>query len=76
MAIATPMFVQFIVDNVITPGGNDAYMDLLAIAIGILAVIQFVFSLLRARTLVKLQTRLDWNLMSRFFERLLKLPID
>ncbi|HGH7173377.1 TPA: peptidase domain-containing ABC transporter [Bacillus wiedmannii] len=74
LAIATPMFVQFIVDNVITPGGNDAYMNLLAIAIGILAVIQFVFSLLRARTLVKLQTRLDWNLMSRFFERLLKLP--
>ncbi|OJE39120.1 hypothetical protein BAQ47_13050 [Bacillus tropicus] len=74
LAIATPMFVQFIVDNVITPGGNDAYMSLLAIAIGILAVIQFVFSLLRARTLVKLQTRLDWNLMSRFFERLLKLP--
>lgn len=74
LAIATPMFVQVVVDQVITPGGEANYMNVLGIAIILLVVIQFIFTLFRSRTLVWLQTRLDWNLMSRFFNHLLQLP--
>ncbi|WP_257349960.1 peptidase domain-containing ABC transporter [Pseudalkalibacillus decolorationis] len=73
LAVATPMLVQFIVDKVIV-AENHSYLKLLSIPIILLVVIQFVFSLLRTRTLVKLQNRLDWNLMTKFFNRLLKLP--
>ncbi|WP_051428412.1 peptidase domain-containing ABC transporter [Bacillus sp. J33] len=73
MAVATPMFVQFIVDNVIVKE-NMTYIDFLFIPIVLIVIIQFVFSLLRTRTLVHLQNRLDWNLMTEFFTRLLKLP--
>ncbi len=73
MAVATPMSVQFIVDNVIVKE-NMTYIDFLFIPIILIVIIQFVFSLLRTRTLVHLQNRLDWNLMTTFFTRLLKLP--
>ncbi|WP_347553084.1 peptidase domain-containing ABC transporter (plasmid) [Pseudalkalibacillus hwajinpoensis] len=73
LAVATPMFVQFIVDNVII-AKNRTYIDFLFIPILLLIIVQFVFSLLRTRTLVRLQNRLDWNLMTTFFTRLLKLP--
>ncbi|MBD1383210.1 peptidase domain-containing ABC transporter [Metabacillus arenae] len=73
LAVATPMLVQFIVDHVIV-AENKNLIDLLALPIILLVAIQFVFSLLRTRTVVKLQNRLDLNLMTRFFNRLLKLP--
>jgi ATP-binding cassette, subfamily B, bacterial len=75
LAVATPMTVQFMVDNVIMGENNGNYIGILTIAIATLVVVQFVFSWLRAKTLVKLQNRLDINLMNRFFKRLLQLPI-
>ncbi|MGR6342490.1 peptidase domain-containing ABC transporter [Priestia megaterium] len=74
LAIVTPMSVQFIVDNVIMKEDNYNFTGILPIALILLVALQFIFFLLRARTLVYLQNRLDWNLMERFFSSLLKLP--
>lgn len=73
LALITPMATRYLLDYVILP--EDAtYMGQVLIGMISLMIVYTIISLLRGRILVQLQNRLDLRLMSRFFDRLLRLP--
>ncbi len=72
--LATPIFTKVIVDQIIPFGLSDELM-LIGLGMVILLCAQFVTTLLRGLVLLYLQTRIDMQMMLRFFEHLLALPI-
>ncbi|MBO9131337.1 peptidase domain-containing ABC transporter [Bacillus sp. 165] len=73
IALVTPVVTQYLIDHVILPKNTSIMNGLLLGMVGLL-IVHLLVTLLRARFLVTLQNRLDWSLMSRFFDRLLRLP--
>lgn len=73
LALITPMATRYLLDYVILPE-DSTYMGQVLIGMACLIVVYTIISLVRGRILVQLQNRLDLRLMSRFFDRLLRLP--
>ncbi|MFC4767338.1 peptidase domain-containing ABC transporter [Effusibacillus consociatus] len=73
LTILTPMITQYLVDMVMIPK-EVGLLGGIAVGMGCLLVAQIFFTFLRARFLVTFQIALDWQLMSRFFGHLLRLP--
>jgi ATP-binding cassette, subfamily B, bacterial len=73
LALITPMATRYLLDYVILPEDSMFMYQILIGMVG-LTFIYLVISFIRGRILVQLQNRLDLLLMSRFFERLLRLP--
>ncbi|AMQ71643.1 MULTISPECIES: peptidase domain-containing ABC transporter [Bacillus] len=71
--VAMPVLIQFVIDRIIVPD----YRELLnAFLIGICGIILFhsLFSFIRGKILINLHNVLDYDIQSRFFKHLLKLP--
>jgi ABC-type bacteriocin/lantibiotic exporter with double-glycine peptidase domain len=71
--LTTPIGVQYSIDYI----GENLEMNLLYLFGLILFIIftgEFIFSFIRARILVYLKIKIDWSLMSTFFNKLLTLP--
>lgn len=73
LALITPMATRYLLDYVILPE-DSAYMSQILVGIICLVVVYLIISFIRGRILVQLQNKLDLLLMSRFFDRLLRLP--
>ncbi|MEF3313808.1 peptidase domain-containing ABC transporter [Paenibacillus sp. GYB004] len=73
LALAAPISIRVLIDEVILPK-ETGFLHAIGIGFAALAFVQTLFLLLRSRTLVLLQNRLDWSLMSAFLGRLLRLP--
>lgn len=73
LALITPMATRYLLDYVILPK-DSAFMTPIFIGMICLIAAYLMVSFIRGRILVRLQNKLDLLLMSRFFERLLRLP--
>ncbi|MEC1543695.1 peptidase domain-containing ABC transporter [Bacillus halotolerans] len=71
--VAMPVLIQFVIDRIIVPN----YMELLNVfLVGISGLILFhsLFTFIRGKTLITLHNALDYDIQSKFFKHLLKLP--
>ncbi|SDZ16259.1 peptidase domain-containing ABC transporter [Thermoactinomyces sp. DSM 45892] len=68
-----PQLTQWITDQVIIPS-NKEYLTILGIGVLGLFLFHQIFSYLRSFFIVKLQTNMDYALMSTFISRLFHLP--
>lgn len=74
-ALLTPLFMQTVVDQVLTGGDRDL-LALLGVSFLLLLVIQTVVSALRTWTLVWLSTHFNHSWIGNVFRHLLSLPQD
>jgi ATP-binding cassette subfamily B protein len=73
LGLAVPVFTQVLVDRIL-PMGVTSVMTMLGLGMLALALSQAVTSYLRAALLIRLQARVDAQLMLGFFSHLLTLP--
>lgn len=74
LAIASPFFLQLVVDRVVVGRDRDL-LAVLGIGFGLLAVIIAIVVALRAWLGVYISTRLNLQLLDTLFARLLRLPL-
>lgn len=74
-AILAPYFMQLVVDRVL--GGDDwNLLTVLGLGFAMLAVITAAVKALRAWVIVYLSTHLNYQMVSRLFRHLLRLPLE
>lgn len=71
--VAMPIFIQFVIDKIIVPDYRDLLNIFLA-GIGGLILFNTLFTFLRGRILITLHNALDYEIQTRFFSHLLRLP--
>ncbi|HSQ10666.1 MAG TPA: peptidase domain-containing ABC transporter, partial [Burkholderiaceae bacterium] len=74
LAIASPFFLQLVVDRVVVGRDRDL-LAVLGIGFGILAVMIAIITALRSWLGVYISTRLNLQLLDTLFARLLRLPL-
>jgi ATP-binding cassette subfamily B protein RaxB len=74
LAIASPFFLQLVVDRVVVGRDRDL-LAVLGIGFGLLAIMIAVITALRAWLGVYISTRLNLQLLDTLFARLLRLPL-
>ena len=74
LAIASPFFLQLVVDRVVVGRDRDL-LALLGIGFGLLAVMIAIITALRSWLGVYISTRLNLQLLDTLFARLLRLPL-
>ena len=73
-AIATPFFLQLVIDRVLV--GRDAdFLTVLGVAFGVLVVIQTMVTGLRAWVGVYLSTQINVRMLADLFAQLVRLPL-
>src|SRR6267154_244721 len=73
-AIASPFFVQIVVDRVIV-GRDEDLLTLLGLGVGLLLLLQVAVTAVRAWLGVYLSTQLNLRLLDTLFAQLLRLPL-
>lgn len=74
-AILTPYFMQLVVDRVLV-AGNWNLLTVLGLGFAMLAVVTAAVKALRAWVIVYLSTHLNYQMLSRLFRHLLRLPLE
>jgi ATP-binding cassette, subfamily B, bacterial CvaB/MchF/RaxB len=74
-ALASPLFLQWIVDQVVVARDGDL-LTTLAIGFGILLVLQQVFGVARAWVMLSINTAINVQWQSSIFTHLLRLPVE
>lgn len=72
--IATPFYLQLAIDQGALKGDLDVLSGL-ALAFGLLAVFNFFATILRGIITTKLTALLNWDMTSRLFQHMLRLPL-
>jgi HlyB family type I secretion system ABC transporter len=73
LGLAGPLLTEVLIDRIL-PAKDTNMLQLLALGMLILILMQGVAAFLRSSLLIYLQTRIDTNMMLNFFEHLLSLP--
>ncbi len=68
------MFTQYITDNVLLQGGSLTLLNLMALGMVAVSVMEIGMSMFRGLVAVKLSQRLDRTLLHEFYDHLLRLP--
>ena len=71
--LGMPLLIQFVIDEIITPK-EHSLLNVFLLGIIFLILFPNAFSFIRGRILITLQNRLDYQLMTQFFQHLLRLP--
>ncbi len=71
--LGMPLLIQFVIDEIITPK-EHSLLNVFLLGIIFLIFFHTTFSFIRGRILITLQNRLDYQLMTQFFQHLLRLP--
>jgi ATP-binding cassette, subfamily B, bacterial CvaB/MchF/RaxB len=74
-ALLSPLFMQWIVDQVVVARDADL-LTTLAIGFGLLLIIQQLFSLARAWVMMSINTSINVQWQSSIFTHLLRLPVE
>ncbi|MES2823540.1 MAG: peptidase domain-containing ABC transporter [Pseudomonadota bacterium] len=74
-ALIAPLFMQTVVDDVLSRGDTD-FLFALALGFGLLAIIQLSTQSLRELIILHMSTRLGMQMSSNLFRHLIRLPID
>jgi ATP-binding cassette, subfamily B, bacterial CvaB/MchF/RaxB len=74
-ALLSPLFMQWIVDQVVVARDADL-LTTLAIGFGILLIVQQLFSLARAWVMMSINTSINVQWQSSIFTHLLRLPVE
>jgi len=73
--LAVPAGVRIFVDQYLV-GGNRSWLWPLVAAMGIAALVQIAFTWLQQLVLLRLSTKLSLSMSTRFFNHVLRLPVD
>jgi NHLM bacteriocin system ABC transporter peptidase/ATP-binding protein len=73
-ALIVPAAVRIFVDRYLG-AGDTSWLAVLAVCIALAAVAQIALTWLQQNTLLRLSTKLSLSLSTRFFERVLRLPL-
>jgi ATP-binding cassette, subfamily B, bacterial CvaB/MchF/RaxB len=74
-ALASPLFLQWIVDQVVVARDGDL-LTTLALGFGLLLVLQQVFGVARAWVMLSINTSINVQWQSSIFTHLLRLPVE
>lgn len=75
LSVVSPLFLQLIVDNVISSEDRD-FLTLLAIGFLMLMVMQAVFTAIRSWVMLYVSTTISLQWRANVFRRLVRLPIE
>jgi ATP-binding cassette, subfamily B, bacterial CvaB/MchF/RaxB len=73
-AIATPFFLQLVIDRVLVGRDRD-FLTVLGVAFGALVVVQAIVTALRAWVGVYLSTQINMGMLADLFAQLIRLPL-
>jgi ATP-binding cassette subfamily B protein RaxB len=73
-AIATPFFLQLVIDRVLV-GRDVDFLTVLGVAFGALVVVQAIVTALRAWVGVYLSTQINMGMLADLFAQLIRLPL-
>jgi len=74
MGIVPALFTQYITDNVLLPGGSLSLLNLLALGMVAVSLVEIGMSMFRGMVAVRLSQKLDRTLLHEFYEHMLRLP--
>lgn len=75
LALLLPFYSQLVIDDVVL-SGDRGLLTLLAVACGLLILMQTAISMLRSWVVVTLSTRFNLQLAGRVFSHLIRLPLS